>query len=179
MSKSFSGHSVAPCPNTSTLFVLMAPTTWFGGWLKSLPRAVAYQVDEIHRSLLADTAEMATIEPDIESLIEARCSPERIASILREFSTRLGSWEWDSNDDGEDSSEDEVEGLGRGQPLQRRPSTKPQTILEILRRVIADDQKRGAKPVTMRAPGVFDCLHVNVTPTAIQIDGGWHSVAYL
>jgi RNA-dependent RNA polymerase len=137
-------------------------------WLQNLPRSVAFGVDAILRSTIADPQELLSIQPIINGLIGGtRKDNEYVAEILKQLTIRLKNWDWR---EGEDESEESAQ--------DQSATVKPprlQTVKEILEHIIESTRKKDIPAPSQRAPGVFDCWHVQVTPTAVLIEGMWKS----
>lgn len=121
----------------------------FHKWLADLSWPVAFHLDEMHKKLLLDTRELLSLREPLHALI-AREGRKTAASVVRYFAQNdANSLPWkDYNGEHVDSARDIFE---------RRVQESQQTVASF--------------SMTDYSEGVFDCLHVLVTPTCVLPKG--------
>ena len=120
----------------------------FQEWLRELDWGVAFQAEALVRSLIVDPTEMLSLRPRLNTIIRSR-GAAYAASLLRYFASRAKAFYFN---DLEDPSESIEQCFNSSQEEHD---------------IIAKTKKITVNP----AAGVFECLHVEVTPTTVYFSG--------
>ncbi|KAK7694554.1 hypothetical protein QCA50_001740 [Cerrena zonata] len=128
--------------------------TQFTEWLKTLSWKIAFQLESIVRKLLADPTELLLCRGRIERMISDEGEPYMIA-FLRYFATPLTAWFWYDEEEDED-----------------RPFAG--SVDELFAQCASSfvlPTKKALRPAAIDPDNLFDCLHVTISPTRMQLDG--------
>lgn len=120
-------------------------------WLCSLPWLVAFQCEALHRAMLLDTAELLSLCDDINELVHSTRGSQHATQVLRQFGLNLKEiWYHEEETTVQACFADSMMEVDRGGPdLQETSIDK----------------------------GLFQCLHVNFTPTGMKLRGPFPDVS--
>ncbi|KAI0033365.1 RNA-directed RNA polymerase 2 [Vararia minispora EC-137] len=120
-------------------------------WERELPWTVAFQVESIVRALDVDVREMLALLPRIADMA-VQHHAAYTAAFLRVFRNRVRAW-WSS-----DADDDGV----------RRDETVEDCFVQAEKEHRREYTKLSSESIDAN---LFQCLHVTVTPTTMQLDG--------
>lgn len=126
----------------------------FTRWLLRLSWKVAFQLESIVRSLLADPTELLSCRVGIERMMSDKGEPYLIA-FLRYFANRLKAWYW---------FEEDEEG---SRPL----AGSVDDLFTQCANSFVLPARNALRPASLDPDNLFECLHVTVTPTGLRLDG--------
>lgn len=120
----------------------------YESWLKSLPWAIAFQVESMTRDIYLDLKEMLMLRGRIENMINAQGVPH-VVNFLRHFAIQLKTlFHYEDDSQGNTGS-----------------------VEELFVRCEQDYVPPSRKPSLAGLAETFDCLHVTVTPTTMKLAG--------
>ncbi|EIN03593.1 RdRP-domain-containing protein [Punctularia strigosozonata HHB-11173 SS5] len=113
-------------------------------WLKTLRWMVAFHIEAIHRKLLLDPTEILQLRKDVDRIFRLR-GVKYTSQLLRHFAN------------------------GRARELghDRSVNQRPMTAKKAFQMAAKEFKYNNATWLTDTADGLFDCLHVIVTPSSI------------